>query len=216
MARPKKNRAVKVTAPDFGAVFAKIAWIVKRTTKDVARDEARAFWEYLTNFIRTNRAQPEGGTREQGLQRALRRRTYIRTTYGYRKYMEGYGTDIYGSIHAIRTGQYVNSIRVREESSGESASGTVDIPDNVFNARGLSLRSLAKILEYGHIHAVTRRVSTPTGDKRVFTHFTQVPARPHWRPAHVWYQTTRLSQVAKVFQARVQQRIRKNLHWRQK
>lgn len=230
--KSKKRKHVRVTAPDFGAVFDAIAREIDDACETVVNSEKYEFYNRLVEFIRKNEARPEDETvfelRKQGptstgrsfvhFRRYIPRHTIenfkSQERYQRRKEREGYGT-----THLIRTGTYLDSI-VKWHGSRKSASGTahvalVDVEKRNHPISGIHLPHLAKLLEYGFMKPV-RRTRIVNGKTQAVTNFLRIAARPHWRPTLLWYRATRVKQVRSWIGNLIMSRIKTLSNWRTK
>jgi len=198
----KKTKHVRYAAPDFGAVFAKIAEIVRQETEDLVILESWKFYKYLKAYIRENKAQPEEATPRKG-----------RIIYERRKMREGFG-----NIQLIRTERYIDSIELRpiaisNRKSTRTTKGGVRVNPDAVTPDGLSLQKLANLLEYGYVKARSSRRGSQKERGAAFTRIPDRPARPHWRPAVLWYKATRRANVPKNLAKRIQKRLKADLKW---
>lgn len=205
------RKSVVVTAPDYGAVFDILSKCIAEACDSIAFDEAEGYWWYIKGYIESNRAQPEGPVFEAGGQvkrtRMQRRvpfpRTWtavrpvnVRNRYQRRKIAEGYG-----NTHLIRTGSYRDNIRVLPPPFPEKgvAEYKVGFRPASRNDNGFPFIKLAKILEFGLVRPVRRTRTRGGKTEKVTTLFMRQAARPHWRPAHLWYANKRMKGVPRRF-----------------
>lgn len=224
----KKTKHVRYTAPDFGAVFARIAEIVREESEALALFEVWEFYVYLRKYIEANQAQPLEATEARDYRRRKSRELRgigkekrvigapgplweRRIAYIKRKKREGYG-----DINLIRTGHYLANIGTRLDVDGNKVVGQVRINPDATTDDGFSLQKLAKLLEYGYVRAKSvyrpARRGFPHRRERI-TALTRIPARPHWRPALLWYRATRRDKIPKTLCARIMKRIKADMNW---
>lgn len=218
--------------PDFGAIVATIREETRRIVHETVEEEARLAQEYVTSFIRGNKASPNPGE-------SWHLGGPPRGSAEYREWKRKHGFD---PRHAIRTGKYVDSIKVFPISRGRRTAAIRMKVGFHAAARSATLMSRAPTFRAEEFRPVTAR---GFGRGRILRTFfrragragpSSVPlttlakwlevgvpsvggrtgqvARPHWRPLARWYRNHRAPMVRRKIAREIRKAIRQNHAWR--